>query len=278
MKQISLVLLLIVLVKGPACGQVDSSWHFNVSPNLYVPTFGGSIFFTVFDQDQELEMEVNPGDYLEKLSFALMISAEARKGKWMAAYDLFAFDILADASFVESITVDIDNPIPGRPPIGVGVGLDAGTDFAFKGRQNTLAAGYVISTGKWHADAIAGVRWISLTSQLDWRFAVEINGPDGLVLSADGTENSQTTLSNFVLGLKGGYYLTPSKRWKAVYYLDSGFGDTRFTWQGVGGIALDTRWLDYKIVYRHISYLMKEDRVFDNLYFSGLSVGLTLKL
>ena len=223
-------------------------------------------------------MEINPGDYLDNLSFALMVNVEIQKGKWMAAYDLFAFDIDANSGFIESITFDVNNPIPGRPPIEVGVDLDAGTNFHFRGRQNTINIGYNLLNERLVINAATGVRWISLRSELDWRLGAEINGPDGWVLERSGYESVSAELWNIVAGLRGKYDLSENRKWSVLYYVDLGAGDTKFTWQSITGFSYNTKRIDYKLAYRHIGYNMKEDRVFDNLFFSGTSFGLTIKL
>ena len=255
-----------------------SKWHFNISPYLYLPTFGGDIEFEILNQGQKLEMEVAPGEYLDKLSFAFMFNAEIKKGKWSVAYDLFAFDILADAAYVETINIDLENPIPGRPPLPIGVTIDAGTEFTFDGRQNTFMLGYNVASSKWTINLIAGMRWMSIKSQLQWSFRGEINGPDDLIIDQNGSESAGTDLWNAVIGVKGGYIISPKEKWQIIYYCDLGMGESKFTLQAIGGLSYKTKKIDYKIAYRHINYSMKEDRVFDNLYFSGASFGVTIKL
>ena len=73
----------------------DGNWHFTLTPYVWLPNVNGTADVRlpgVFDrlsgavEELRLDAEVGPNDYLEHLQFALMLTGEARKGRWSVAH------------------------------------------------------------------------------------------------------------------------------------------------------------------------------------------------
>ena len=87
---------------GAAGGNpLDGNWHFTLTPYLWLPNFNGTADVRLpgaFDrlsgavEELRLDAEVGPNDYLENLQFALMLTGEARKGRWSALTDFIYVD------------------------------------------------------------------------------------------------------------------------------------------------------------------------------------------
>ena len=68
-----------------------------------------------------------------------------------------------------------------------------------------------------------------------------------------------------------------NSNWFIPYYLDIGAGTTDLTWQGLLGIAYTIKWVELKLAYRHLYYDSAEDKLIDDLYFSGPAFGVTFR-
>jgi hypothetical protein len=104
-----------------------------------------------------------------------------------------------------------------------------------------------------NVDALLGVRWIGMTSTLNF--------------SIDGTPygiNDSKTMSTAdpIAGFKGRYRIADST-WYVPFYADigSGGGTTNVTWQAMLGIGKTIeKWIDVSLVYRSLYYDMNSGK------------------
>ena len=139
--------------------KADEGWSFAVTPYLWLPNVDGTLKYSGGGPD----VGVGPNNYLENLSAALMLSGEARKGKWSIVSDL--------------IYLDFENE---RGP-------NAGATSSLDGLQWMLAAGYTAArTPRLVVDVLGGVRYLGIEASTD---------PGGL--------SERTDLWDAIIGVRG---------------------------------------------------------------------------
>jgi hypothetical protein len=217
-------------------------------------------------------MKVGPNDYLENLDFALMINGEVRKARWSVFTDVIYLDFSNEKSKVKSIDfINIgENAISSS--------IDAGTESSLKGAAWTLGGGYSVLQGDLgRLDLLAGFRYFGLKASTDWKLTVAVNGPGGgQVFPRSGSISQSEDLWDCVIGLRGRLNLGGSKFY-VPYYLDVGTGSSEVTWEGVVGLGYGIKWFDLVLAYRHLYYDMDDDKLVQDMRFSGPALGLTFR-
>jgi hypothetical protein len=56
-----------------------------------------------------------------------------------------------------------------------------------------------------------------------------------------------------------------------------GTGSSRLTWQGMLGVAYSYKWLGVTLAYRHLYYDEKDDKLIQEMRFSGPALGVTFR-
>src|SRR5262245_23510483 len=152
-------------------------WTFAVTPYIWLPSADGNLRYGPPPVGGGTpNVSVDADSILGALDFALMLSGEARKGRWSIFTDLIYLDLSSDGSKVTS--VDFNS---GSGPVNVSnLSLDVGTDTKLKGTVWTLAGGYsVVYQPRSTMDLIAGFRYLDIKASTDWRLTAAVTGPAG---------------------------------------------------------------------------------------------------
>jgi len=81
MKRALLAALLVFTL--PLGARAEEGWTFSLTPYIWLPNINGQLKYSIpADGGGRPEVDTGPNNYLENLSFALMLAGEARKGKW----------------------------------------------------------------------------------------------------------------------------------------------------------------------------------------------------
>ena len=82
-------------------------------------------------------------------------------------------------------------------------------------------------------------------------------------------------LSNWdaIVGLKGRLALGSDGKWFAPYYADIGAGDSKLTWQVMGGVGYSFKWGDVVGAWRYLDYDMKSSAKVQSLNFNGPAIS-----
>jgi hypothetical protein len=229
------------------------AWAWRFGLNGWLPSVHSSTQFDL-PAGGNINAETDPGNYLSKLKFAFMGTLEARRGPWSFLADVSYLNLGDLKSKVRSIS----------GPTGiVSVPIDVGTRSDIKGFIGTFEAGYMVMQAPGaRADVVAGVRYASLKTKLDW----ELSGPTGGLTAEGGIEKTKDFLDG-VVGVRGSANL--GGNWDFRYYLDAGAGSSQFTWQAQAGIGYRFNWGDAVLGYRHLAYELHNDRPISDLKFSG---------
>lgn len=254
----------------------DGQWHFSLTPYLWLPTINADLRFDVPTSGGggggavNADAEIGPNDYLTNLNMALMLSLQARKGRWAIASDLIYLDLTSEGSRLRSVQSS-----GGGITIPRETDLDTKTDLS--GVVWSLAGSYTVaSSERGHLDVLGGMRYFGVESRLGWDLSTTITGPD-FTFERSGKVKRDVDLYDLIVGLRGRLDIGADGGWYVPYYLDVGTGDSDLTWQAVAGVAYAYSRTDLVFAYRHLSYEQGDDELVQDLSFSGPAVGLTFR-
>jgi hypothetical protein len=140
-----------------------------------------------------------------------------------------------------------------------------------------VTGGYaVVDEPCWTLDLLGGVRYFSFESETEWDLRVAFSGPGGRVFAKSGSVDVEKDLLDAIVGARGRILLGDG-RFSLPFYLDLGTGSSDLTWQGMFGIAYSWSWGDLTLAYRHLAYDQSDDKLLQDLEFSGPALGLTIR-
>jgi len=239
-------------------------WTFAVRPYLWAPGIDGTLKYDI-PPTGDGASNVDFSSYvLENLSFALMLTAEARKGEWSVLTDVVYLDVESGDAKVKS----------GR--FAGAIAADLGTTAKLSGVLWELAGGYTVARGgNSSLDVLAGFRYLGIEAKTDWKLSITDNVSGG-TFARSGSASSRVDLWDGIIGVRGIVGLGDG-RWAIPYYLDVGAGDSSFTWQGVAGIEYRYDWGDLQLLYRYTYYDMKSDKLLQNVSLGGPAIGVNFR-
>jgi len=274
--RVGLVLMTLIAISVPAYAGEPvpaDKWTFAVRPYLWAPSVGGTLKYDV-PSGGGGGASVDLSSYiLQNLNFALMLSAEARKGDWSVLTDLVYLDVKSDDSKVKSVSFSGPG---GR--VDVSAGADLGTTARLTGVEWELAGAYTVARGgNSSLDVLAGFRYLGIETETDWHLSGSITGPgSGQSFASSGSTSDRVDLWDAIVGVRGAIGLGSGK-WAIPYYLDVGTGSSSFTWQGMAGIEYRFSWIDLQLVYRYLYYDMKGDKLLQSVNFNGPALGVNFR-
>lgn len=238
-----------------AANTATDAWQYSVTPYLWLPNINGTSNFQFTDGSRP-KVETGPNDYLSNLDSALMISGEARKGKWGVMTDFIWLDFSEDNSSVKSVS---------GPGGIVQIPVNIGTQTSLSGMAWQLGGFYnVANSPSATIDVLAGFRYFDVETSVDW----QLSGSLGL-FPQSGRLSQKEALWDAIIGVRGKLRLGDEKKWYVPYYLDVGTGSSSRTWQALTGIGYSMGWGDVQLSYRHLEYDQSDDKLLQNFQFSG---------
>jgi hypothetical protein len=249
---------------------LDGNWHFTLTPYLWLPNFNGTADVRLpgaFDrlsgavEELRLDAEVGPNDYLENLQFALMLTGEARKGRWSALTDFIYVDFGDQKTHARNLT---------GPRGRVVDTVDRELETSLSSTVWTLAGAYTVAYApSWHVDVLAGFRYLGMDSELKWA----IRGSRDFLDSA-GRVSQDKSQWDGIVGVKGQVRLGDG-HWFVPYYADIGTGDSNWTWQALVGVGYAFDWGDLSLSIRSLSYDFEKDNA--DLRMTGPALGVSFR-
>jgi hypothetical protein len=286
-------LALLVMIALPLNGQTqgappDDKWTFSVQPYVWFFNVNGTLLYDIpvsvgispfasagsgGSSDATADVDLTSA-VLANLNFAMMLNAEARKGRWSIFTD-FVY-LYADVQDSEVTSVNFKGPAGGRVPISASANLDTKTSIT--GTQWELAGSYTVAcVDTSFIDILAGFRYFSLEAKSDANLATTIASPVGnpnFALKFNVTLKDD--LWDGIIGVRGRLGLGSGK-WGIPYYLDVGTGSSTFTFQAMTGIQYRFDWIDLNLVYRYLYYDVGGDNLVQKASFAGPAIGLNFR-
>src|SRR5262249_39063111 len=135
-------------------------WSFALTPYVWLPSVDGNLRYGPPPLGGGTpNVTLDASSVLGALDFALMLSGEAREGRWSIATDVIYLDLSNDRGGVKS--VDFNS---GSGPINVtNASLNVGTDTTLRATVWTLVGGYsLIYEPRSTMDLIGGFRYLDI--------------------------------------------------------------------------------------------------------------------
>lgn len=248
------------LAPGNAAAQDADAWRYSATIYGYLPDIGGKTRFPSNGGGSDLTLDI--GTILDNLKFAFMGAFEANNGRWGVLADVIYMDIGASKS--------------GSRDLAIGGVIPAGTasnlNYDMKGWVGTLAGTYrTVNRPDYTLDVVAGARVLDIRQKLNWT----VTGDVGQIPLPDRAGTREVDEQNWdaIVGVKGRYAFGDGQRWFVPYYLDIGAGQSKFTWQAIGGIGYSFGWGDVVAAWRYTDYEMKSGKNVEEMTFNGPAIG-----
>lgn len=255
----------VLAAAGSASAQSNDRWAFTGTIYGFFPSIGGKTTFPPPAGGSEVTVDAD--DILDDLKFVFMGSFEARKGRWGGFTDLIYMDLGNSKSGTRDFALG-GNQIPAD--------VQANASYDLKGWAWTLAGTYLaIATPEHTMQVLGGARMLKLDPKLTW----ELTGNIGAIPVVDRSGSTETSDTNWdaIVGVKGRAMLGAERKWFIPYYLDVGTGESKFTWQAMGGVGYSFDNWDLFAAWRYLDYDMKSGSKIEDLSFSGPGVALQFR-
>jgi len=146
--------------------------------------------------------------------------------------------------------------------------LDIGTD------AETTSFITTFDGSRLKMDVVAGLRYLWLESDVDWRLSANVSGPgSGQSFPRSGSMTQDGDVRDAIGGLRGQILLGEGS-WFIPFYGDIGAGDSDLTWSVYAGIGCSfSQWFDAMIGYRHMEWDNDGDEFMQELTLSGPIIG-----
>ena len=245
-----------------------SSWSFDVAPYIWLPTLHANLEYNLppaLGGRLPTDLSSGPGDYISKLNFATMFSADARYDRFSVLTDFMYTSGSVGSSSIRSIDFF------GLPSIPVSRTLETSTSSRLTSTIWTLAGGYTVFQGNWgNFDVLAGFRYLGVHANTDYSLALNLVGPRGndATFGGVGSISGSRAIWNGIVGLRGRIRL-PVKGMFIPYYFDIGGGGSNPTWQIASGIGYQTGWVGVSLLYRYLSFEQSGSSVVKHLNMGG---------
>jgi len=246
--------------------QAQDAWTFTLTPYLWLPNVNGTLKYEIPPGSGGAPaVDTGPNNYLENLSFALMLSGEARRGRWSVLADFIYLDFDKEKSNVKSVDFGGSR---------VSTSGDLQTRSSLKGYELTLAGSYtLLQSPRATLDALGGLRYFHVEASSDWQLTATVSGPGaGQTFPASGNASRGTDIVDAIAGVRGRVRWGDTP-WFSPYYLDLGAGSSKLTWQSLVGIGYAFKWGDAVLAYRTLFYDQEDDKLLQDFRFSGPTVG-----
>lgn len=219
----------------------DEGWQNYVSIYGWLAGIDGTARYPV---DSGADVQVEASDILENLNGVFMGTYEGSYDRWSILFD--------------AVYLNINNTENTSTRLGTGsVSLD------LKSWVLTGAVGYdFVQTGQVDMGALAGVRYLSLDTEMDVAL-------DGVPL---GTEGENASVTDGIIGLKG--MINFNEHWFVPFYADIGAGTSDYSYQLFAALGFRYNWFNVTLGYRHLYYSFDDDSFMADLEVSGPKLGI----
>ena len=190
-------------------------------------------------------------------------AAEAQKGRWGAFTDVLYMNVGAAPSKTRDFSLG-GGPLPAD--------VTASTSIDLKATIWTLAGSYrAVADPGLTLDVLAGARLLDVK----YSQGFQLTGNVGPIPLPGRSGNAAISVSDWdaIIGVKGRFAVSPDRTWFVPYYVDVGTGESKLTWQVLGGIGYSFSWGDVVATWRYLDYKNDSGKPLQNLNMSGPQIA-----
>jgi hypothetical protein len=194
-------------------------------------------------------------------------AAEAQKGRWGAFTDVLYMDVGAAPSKTRDFRL-------GPAPLPADV--TASTNIDLKATIWTLAGSYrAMANPESTLDVLAGARLLDINVNQGW----QLTGNIGPIPLPGRSGSGAVSISDWdaIVGAKGRFALSADRIWYAPYYVDVGTGESKLTWQIMGGVGYAFSWGDIVATWRYLDYRNDSGKPLQNLNMNGPQLSIVFR-
>lgn len=263
------VALAVASALGHGAAAAAPGWSFVLQPYVWLPAISTQADLTVpgrpgllpgqpegTPRQIDISVKADPDNYLDDLQLAMMLSGEARYGRFALLTDLIWVDFSGQAAHVRQAI----GPF-GQFTDEIGRQASLGLEAVLW----TVAAGYRVAETPWiEMDLLGGARYVNVSTDIK----VSVLDTTGGLDRQHRASLDQEQWSG-IIGARGRVRL--AERWSLPWYADIGAGNGNQTWQAMLGLAYGFRAAEVSLAWRVIDYDF--DRHNADLTMSGPAIG-----
>ena len=206
-------------------------------------------------------------DILQNLDMGAMVAYRGTRGPWVVGADVIYMDLGNTKSGTRDFSLG-GHQIPAD--------VQANVSYDLKGWAWTLAATYLAIESPEHVmQVLGGARMLKLDPKVSWELTGNI-GPIPAPGRAGSLEANETNW-DAIVGVKGRAMLGAERKWFIPYYLDVGTGESKLTWQAMGGLGYSFGSWDLFAAWRYLDYEFKSGDKVEDLSFNGPGVAVQFR-
>lgn len=252
---------LTVLPSTAAAQSAADGWKYRAIIYGYFPDIGGTTTFPTSAGGGGTK--VDSSTILDSLNFAFMGTFEARKGRFGILADVLYMDVSGSASKTRDVVVD-GHELP--------LGVTANADLGLRGTVFELAGTYqAVADRTMNVDVVAGARFLDIRQTLTLELSADVGSEAGPGRSRSSAVHP--TYWDAIVGAKGQFHFGPRGEWFVPWYVDVGAGQSKLTWQAIGGLGYAFDWGQVIGAWRYLDYDFKSGSDLESMYFNGPMVG-----
>lgn len=241
--------------------QADDNWRFHAVLYGYLPDIGGKTNFPVPGGGPSINVDAS--QILKNLNFTFMGTFEAQKGPWGFITDLLYLDVSGSKSKTRNVSL-------GNYELPASATLDA--NLKVKGTIWTLAGEYTTyKAPDAEIDVMAGARLLDMKQTLGYNFSADVGpfvGP-----GRSGSTDVNLSYWDGIVAARGRFLFGADKAWIVPVYADAGTGQSKLTWQLVGGLGYQFKWGQVLAAWRYLDYNFKSSSKVESINFNGPMIG-----
>jgi hypothetical protein len=240
----------------PDSWQLSESWRFGATLYGYFPTIG---LKSTLPSGVSSDISVSPKTILDHLKMGFFGALEAQKGRWGAFTDVLYVNVGGAPTNTRDFRL-VGGPLPAQ--------VSASTSIDLKAFVWTLGGGYrAVANPEATLDVFAGARLLDLKQTQSW----QLTGNIGPIPLPGRSGSGDVSVSNWdaIIGVKGRFAVDAERTWFVPYYLDVGTGESKLTWQALGGIGYSFSWGDVVATWRYLDYRNQSGKPIQDLNLSG---------
>lgn len=252
------------LLPGAAAAQsTTDGWKYRAIIYGYLPDIGGTTTFPEGVGGGTGSAKVDASTLLDSLNFAFMGTFEATKGRWGILADVLYMDVSGSSSNTRDIRID-GHELP--------VGVTAKADLGLRGTVFELAGTYkAVTDPTVTVDVLAGTRLLDLRQTLTLELSADVGSGTGPGRSRQSSVHP--TYWDAIVGAKGQFLFGEGRRWFVPWYADVGAGQSKLTYQAIGGLGYSFSWGQVIGAWRYLDYEFKSSSDVQSLDFNGPMIG-----
>ncbi len=236
-------------------------WKYRALIYGYLPDIGGTTNFPM--QAGGGSAKVDASKIIDNLKFAFMGTFEAQKGRYGFLADLLYMDVSGSKTQTRHVSID-GHELP--------VGVTANANLGLRGTVLELAGFYsALQEPAASVDVLAGARMLDIQQTLTLELSADLGHDTGPGRSYTSTVHP--TNWDAIVGAKGQFRFGERREWFVPWYADVGAGQSKLTYQLLGGVGYAFSWGQVIAVWRYLDYDFKSGAALESMYFNGPMIG-----